>query len=453
MSGFGAVVATIPEARRGKRNGNSKLKQVWHKLNTKQCGLYIAIIGLLVAMLSQFVETIKASMENKDAQTKYAAQISVATNSLAKLESQSLQMQQQLAYLNHMAGEFDTLNIEATYELISTNPDMLIFAKRVSEVAHHIPLDIQSDHSNVISATFQIGACSLVGKDETTANPSREEIVHTDRWSQNIVGYMSSTLSSSNSSAITNALHATLLSQLVHGGSGEPTSYEEVFSSDWLASVLPNNHLTELADFVRLPMLGIRIVSKQTTDLMPTDADFSTPPNYQPIQPTIGYDPVLNGVIIKWSINYPSSQWRQTVRMGSIRDLDAATLCFYLANTPDFLTNDFKPLSLKLNFGKTTLTVCNFKLQSYEDVAINFSALYIANIISQTTSNLPATVLAHFHPANIISQTTSILPVAVHTYLPVEINLPVESNRVAVFKTVLPPPSYKPIEEIKTSPH
>jgi len=36
VSGFGAIIAAIPDSRRGKRSEKSKLKQVWHKLNTKQ---------------------------------------------------------------------------------------------------------------------------------------------------------------------------------------------------------------------------------------------------------------------------------------------------------------------------------------------------------------------------------------------------------------------------------
>jgi hypothetical protein len=82
VSGFGAIIASIPEHRRGKRNEKSRFREFWHKLSTKQSGLYIAIIGLFVAMLSQFAETIISAREGKEASDRYEGTQSSLSNQL-----------------------------------------------------------------------------------------------------------------------------------------------------------------------------------------------------------------------------------------------------------------------------------------------------------------------------------------------------------------------------------
>lgn len=123
MSGFGAVIATIPEHRRGKRSEKSKFKQFWHRLSTKQSGLYIAIIGLFVAMLSQFVETIKSSEESKDAQEKFTEQMKVATNSLAELERQSILASESLNEIERVTTRLDNhISCSVLLELDESDP-------------------------------------------------------------------------------------------------------------------------------------------------------------------------------------------------------------------------------------------------------------------------------------------------------------------------------------------
>ena len=66
VSGFGAIIGALSKKRRAKPTNESWIKQLWHKFTTRQAGLCIAIIGFLVAVLSQFAETRQGLSESKD---------------------------------------------------------------------------------------------------------------------------------------------------------------------------------------------------------------------------------------------------------------------------------------------------------------------------------------------------------------------------------------------------
>jgi hypothetical protein len=310
-----------------------------------------------------------------------------------------------------------------------------MFTKRVADLAHSLNITtLDNPNPNFVTAVVRLS--SLVGDDQNAEKPKRGQQtsgggftglmnheVEPEGARGGIVGTINMPPTYTNSSDITKAVRGAFFSWS-HGGIGETAPYDEVFSTNWLASVSSETNFTKLFDCLQLPMLGVRIFSGHTTNLAAADADFfAPPPTSGTIQPTIGYDSVLHGVLINWRIEYPCTEWQQTVRMGTLQDLDAATLCFYLANIPDFLTNDIKPVSLRLKFGKTNIKVSKFELQSYENVEVLFEPT--TNIISKNPIS---------HQRDTTEST--------------------ESYRAAVFKATLPPASYDPIEaENNTSTH
>jgi hypothetical protein len=422
---------------------------------SKRWALVWAVTGFFVAFVLQIIEAKVSHDKDVATQLQTSKQIWLATESLKNLRIESERAQiiltnvqkqaaltaKSVAYLSHIAGEFDTLTIDATFELVSTNSTALRFTKRVADLAHS--LNIQGlDEQDPNFVTAEIEVSSLVGADKSTAKPNRGEnaprvgldgilnqpyksaVGAGGVYHEGIVGYVRTP--SQNGADPTNLIRDTVLSHLAGGmgGIGETAAYDEVFSSNWLASVSSDTNFISLFDCLQLPMLGVRIFSGHTTNLAAADADFfAPPPTFGTIQPTIGYDSVLHGVLINWRIEYPCTEWRQTVRMGTLQDLDAATLCFYLANIPDFLTNDIKPVSLRLKFGKTNIKVSKFELQSYENVEVLFE---------------PTTNILSKNPISHQRDTTE----------------STESYRAAVFKAILPPASYDPIEaENNTSTH
>jgi hypothetical protein len=241
-------------------------------------------------------------------------------------------------------------------------------------------------------------------------------------YSQSIVGYINVPVVATNIVEPKKLLHDHLFGR---SQAGVTVNYDKLFSADWLESISSNSNLTQLVECLQLPMLGIRIFSKKTAERSPEDADFiAPPPSDLSARPIIAYDTLMHGVMVNWRIEYPSSEWRQSVRMGTVQDLDSATLCLYVANLPTFVGNDFKPLSVRLRFGKSTVSVHKFTRQSTEVFAVGFE---------------PAEPL---YPSNVMTN----LAASERQYLTNRFKPRVEKfNRAVVFQTVLPPPSYDPI--------
>src|ERR1017187_4711830 len=397
VAGFAAALPEPKNKKAAKLAQRSWFGSKVRKVLSKDWTLRWVVIGLGVALISQFVETIKTADEAKKTKEKEQADkrdtdtilSKLQTNSLdlkkqletsiaeqRELQIQSHQMAKQIAYMDHMAGEFNTLTANITCELISTNPAALLLIERAAGLSQFNKMvegslsisPIIGDKANRFLGYFQMPPLDsfIPASNKPRRRDQKEQ--GSAVYSQNYSGYINMTIDSTNRYDITNAF----IAALTKGGTGEAIPQEQLFESDWFGNVSSDPAFTKLMDFIQLPMLGIRIFSHTTTNLIASDADFYAPPkSFGAIQPTIGYDPLLQGVLLNWSIEYPNREWRQTVRMGSVHDLDGATLCFYLANTPDFLIKDFKPLHLTLKFGKTRLTTEKVDLQSYEYVEAN----------------------------------------------------------------------------------
>ena len=393
--------------------------------------------------------------------------------------------------MDHMAGEFNTLTANITCELISTNPAALLLIERAAGLSQFNKMvegslsisPIIGDKANRFLGYFQMPPLDsfIPASNKPRRRDQKEQ--GSAVYSQNYSGYINMTIDSTNRYDITNAF----IAALTKGGTGEAIPQEQLFESDWFGNVSSDPAFTKLMDFIQLPMLGIRIFSHTTTNLIASDADFYAPPkSFGAIQPTIGYDPLLQGVLLNWSIEYPNREWRQTVRMGSVHDLDGATLCFYLANTPDFLIKDFKPLHLTLKFGKTRLTTEKVDLQSYEYVEANHirpsyytkagrgynrvsgqvadysyivagdpKVTYITNLLTDRIFSSYKTNIGNVgtllqYPTNSFKILTNHFNTPTDTprivLIPYYGGVVYESNRVPVFESVLPPPSYDPIE-------
>jgi hypothetical protein len=501
VSGFAAIVATAAEKpqKKEKPPPKTRIGGIAATMFSKRWAVRWTVIGLAVALLSQFVESIHSSKESKVAQAKYDAQMTAATNSLVKLQTQlqlstielgelknqGRQIRQQMAYMDHMAGEFDTLTVNITYELVSTNPVALLFTKRVADLVQASTimdpdLDVRPTMPNgsnqVVTGIINFEPVLGLG---STQDKHRSAGKRFDGYIGNASGYVRITNQSTNTSNIRSEIEKAWYRSF-HSGTGIGVSLHHVFALNWFVGASSNTAFMRLVDFIKLPMLGIRIFSSRTTSMddsmKEADADFVAPPPQRgPIQPKIAYDPSSAGVIFNWSIKYPNDEWQQTIRMGSIHDLDGATLCFYLANIPDFVANDFKPIALNMKFGNTSINVNKFELQSYENVEANrIEPFYTTNteIEVQVSSGHLTDVTNTYVDANVIDAgcpTTYSVNADVKTnsfgklYVTNTINvirlrsfegIVHETNRVAIWRVVLPPPTYDPIRvENNNSPH
>jgi len=345
VSGAGAIVGTIPDKpnkKVPKPESKWKLVRTTKKIFSKQWALRWVIIGLFVSFFSQFLETIKSSEEakktiakNQAAQLETSNQLSLARSSVNKLEYQSRLLHKEMFYIEHMLGEFDSLSITFKCELSSTNPAAQILLQRMQDL---VP----------ISSATPFLAYSLFDDItlENQTKPTRSQIIASSHnYAVNVVGYANNPYES--------------LSSVFQKGKGISMNIDEVCSSNWLDSLSSNIDFVRLVNFIRSPNLAVRIFSRQTTNLALSDADFFSSSSKLLDTPSIGYNPISESILLKWSFDYTNSEWQQTARMGSTSDLDNAILCLNFDSLPDFIGFDLKPLAAKLDFGKTTIFVRN----------------------------------------------------------------------------------------------
>jgi len=380
VSGAGAIVGTIPakpSKKAPKPESKLWLVRTFKKIFSKQWALRWVVIGLFVSFFSQFLETMKLAKEAKETiainqatHLETSNQISLAQSSVDKLESQSRLMQKQMLYIQHMLGEFDRLTVTLECELSSTNPAFQILLQRMEDLT-----PVTSEHPFL---SFSIYSDATF---ENQTRPTRSQIIAPSRQQNNnpvdiVVGYLGSYKS---------------LSSSMPKGTGISMDINEVCSSNWLTGLSSNIDFMRLVNFIRSPNLVVRVYSRQTTNLALSDADFFSASSKLLSTPSIAFNPGLESILLKCSFDYTNTDWQQTARMGSTHDLDNAVLFLNFDSLPDFIGFDLKPLTAKLDFGKTTILV-------------------------------------------------------LHSNWVQEIKNVDQSNKVSIFKATLPPPSFLPIE-------
>jgi len=106
VSGFAGLIAIASEKAKKKSPPKTKTGLILEHVFNKRWAIHWAIIGLVVAFLSQFSETLKVTLDEQKARRKeqqvsqiMQTQISLATSSLQKLEEQGATMHQEMLYL------------------------------------------------------------------------------------------------------------------------------------------------------------------------------------------------------------------------------------------------------------------------------------------------------------------------------------------------------------------
>lgn len=132
VSGFAGIVAASPDKprKKEKKRPKNRFHELVQRTFSKESALRWAVVGLAVALLSQFGETIKSSEDNKDAEAKFRQQISAATNllvtttnTLALLRQDTEAISESLDHIKQITTRFDTeIKATATLALPNDNP-------------------------------------------------------------------------------------------------------------------------------------------------------------------------------------------------------------------------------------------------------------------------------------------------------------------------------------------
>jgi hypothetical protein len=126
VSGVAGYIAAAPEQtkkRTEKPIPRSRLGYAIYRVFSKEWALRWAVIGLVVSLLSQFVETIKSNHDNQQAREKDRQQIAraeeqirIAQDSLRKIDMQSIYAQATLDKVERVVTRFEDLEVHATFE-------------------------------------------------------------------------------------------------------------------------------------------------------------------------------------------------------------------------------------------------------------------------------------------------------------------------------------------------
>ncbi len=373
-------------------------------VNRIEWGLILG--GLLIALLSTIVQQHNSKRSAIQAQEQVSiqfhqaeVQINKATEVLGRLEFQSRMMRREMVYLDRLVGQFDSLKVNITYELSGSNLALRPFFDRVRELAEP-PIPVATD-SNVF-------LFSLVGKTgRSPAVQSRREQKEEGVYSLNEVGYMKLP-----QLPATNGDQSGLMGAVYLPGSGAPVDFDDVCSSNWLAGIESDTNLVQFIGFIRSPVLLVRMFARQTPELRLERADFSAPSAPATGYPQLAFNFAVNRALLVWEFHFPADEWRQTVRIGSVRDLDTATLCVNFLNAPDCLRDTLQPVTSQLRVARSTLAVEEFGFFAFQDYRVP----YATNLIPTGSGTEYAKIYYR-------------------------------TNVMAIFKTTLPPPAFNPIGE------
>jgi hypothetical protein len=287
---------------------------------------------------------------------------------LENLSGQNHLTQKELDYMRGIVGEYDELRVEAFFEIAPNNPTEFILLQRICDAIspgyYKYPV---GPGTNFFSMSGD-----AIGIPTPINLPSREEInggQSNPIYSENIVGYVN--FEQANPAENKKRSNRNTLPDY-QNDIGLSVGADNVFTSNWVNSVSSNANLMNIVDFINAPKLQIRMFSQQTVE----SKDLANPDFYSPLsifrsRPLLGYGEGSGNIILRWDFDFPSSKWRQTIRIGSIRDLDNATAYLYFDELPQIVCRDLIPVQITFRFGKTAITVTNIDVIAHQMVEMN----------------------------------------------------------------------------------
>ena len=239
LSGFGAIVAAIPDSRRSKRSGKSKLTRVWRRIVAKESGLYIAIIGLVVAVISQFIED---KLDNqKDAKNKQNSDR--VLRNILRLETR-----------------FDYIKVEIT-----------------------CICGLRDDSVNKL--------CSSSFLSEAEANTNGFNTQTDTVYSANIVGY----------TVLTNSGNEVKIQNTMFFGKESTVDLNTFagFETNWISSGVSEKNIRDVKSILENPELAICFCN-QTDEISNPDYYYILESTNTPTE--VSYNPINHSVKVKWSL-------------------------------------------------------------------------------------------------------------------------------------------------------
>lgn len=356
VSGVAGLIA-VASAEEGERKvPKTRAGIIMAHVFNKRWAMHCAIIGLVVALLSQFSETLKTTFDEKTARRKdqqvnqaLQQQISIATEALEKLEEQGATVHHEMLYLEYMAGKFKKISVDLTFEVPTTQPDFAPLVQKIEEIISPEGISAFQRMTNAIP-------------------PNTPGVA----YSKSVIGYINS------KDKMTGEVHT-----FVASSATVPIPVEYVFDPKWITDVSTNVQLMTFFNSISSPRLKLELFSRRVTDTAAYKPDFVALTSTQRSLPFFYFDKEKNRITldempatsqccfkyntvtkqttVNWHFNLTPESWRQTIRMSSVFDLDDARLrlSFGGASNPDLPKYHLQLSSAKLDFGLVRITLDN----------------------------------------------------------------------------------------------
>ncbi len=284
-----------------------------------------------------------------------------------------------------MTGKFQKFSVDVIYEIPTSSAEFTPLVQRINDI---IGPEYLAQFQQINSLPPPETKLSQIKNPQNTANSS-----------DNIIGMLASTNKSTGETSLF------ILSGSFRSGFNVQIPFDEVFNPTWVYSVSSDHKLMNFFDFVTSPSMIVELFSSRKDESTAPRPDFAAMSSIPLISQKFDYNAATKHVkittsaqtvqsfiyntntkriTVQWHFDFPPENWKQTIRMRSIFDLDDASLLisFNGTNYPSFLANGLRPTAASLDFGIVRITVDHLlplktkNLQPTE--ATNYSDAYTA---------------------------------------------------------------------------
>jgi hypothetical protein len=320
ISAAGALISTLKE----KATADRRLP----RFLTRHWATRWVIIGLLVAVTSTFLETIQSNTERRQADIRTAEDSAAKSVLLSNLLAQ-------LAYVQRIVGEFDTLAVEVTAECLTNDLDVRAFQSGVQSICEGIP---QPEEHPAPADTFTNMSQNMVGW--VHGSGTTGFVLFDLRDDGNCV--LTFPLSTALSKPGFGATHPAVVECL-----GSPALAVGLFSRyspdyPWLVYDHDGMFKEIRSAYRPFAQADFRGFGQPTTE------------------PDIALYRPSGRITITWHFDVPRDTWVRTFKMTSIMDIPEATVRLCFTNWPPKLRLALRPIAARLLFDKGTISATNF---------------------------------------------------------------------------------------------
>ena len=373
VSGFAGYIAALPEPKNKKARKpppHHWLRRTIGNLLSKEWTLRWVVIGLGVALLSQFVETIKSAHDTKEASEKDRQQIGraeeqirLAHQSLTSLDEELTMSKESLQHLERLATRLESVEVKVTLTL---QPDFLSWSNLLHD----------SDHSTSELTEHFVPSSNVVTWISTPAGGQELSVPNTIEGYSNMLTKLSESGSWSNNTSETIASLAAISYYSQTNRPSIPREKPKVSPGvppGLVFGTIPSK--CALASVINTPGLSLNVYSQPVTDFMILPPKLFTRDLARLSPTTVRYLPpksyTNSHLPLKFESFSTSTNWAVSITYHFAFDVTQSSLASFPLSLPDLATKE----------GLVTFTnnlIQTFRSVTCNDLVFNFGHSIVA---------------------------------------------------------------------------